>query len=228
MAKRTLPGLLKMIGFWPAGSNGWGDDMDKNLFRLSVLAQCTVESRTKAVASFEEGKVYIVPSNAENNANYIAAFNGDAWQFIEPVDGLLVTVLDEAVILRRKWGEWMVAFYDKTNAVGPVTFDTDGKVTGALLEGVTGTLGVAEKRASGFVDQLVSATVPEGNDAWSISLPVAMKPNAMAVANATARGGAAPVEAWVEPEFPGVVYLKVVGTLPAGTVVDVRVTGQLP
>ncbi|QGH45008.1 hypothetical protein [Bacteriophage Phobos] len=228
MAKRTLPGILKLIGFWPLGSNGWNDEMDANLFRLSVLAQCTVESRTKAVSGFEQGKVYIVPANAESNANYIAAHDGDQWRFIAPDDGLLVTVLDEAIVLRRKWGAWMDAFYDRSNAVGTVTLDSEGKPTGALFERVSGTLGRAEKRASGFCDQIVSATVPTGDAAWSVNLPVPLKTGVPAVAQATARGGMAPVEAWVEPDFPGSVYLKVVGTLPEGTVVDVRVTGELP
>lgn len=226
MAKRTLPGILKLIGFWPLGSAGWNTEMDANLFRMSVLTQCAVESRTKAVSGFEKSKVYIVPSNAAEHANYIAAHDGDAWQYIEPTDGLLVTVLDETLILRRKWGEWIVAFYDKTNAVGQVTLDSEGKPTGALLERIAGPVGRAEKRASGFVDQIVTAQVPEGTASWSVNLPVVMKAGLPAVASATARGGMAPVEAWVEPATPGVVYLKVVGTLPVGTDVDVRVTGE--
>ncbi|ASD51914.1 hypothetical protein JT318_gp29 [Pseudomonas phage PspYZU01] len=226
----TLPGLLKLVGFWPLGTNGWNTEMDKNLFKLSVLCQCTVASRSLAASGFEEDKVYIVPSNAASNANYIAAHNGTSWQYIEPQDGMLVTVLDEAIVLRRKWGEWNTAWYDRANSVGAVTFNSEGAPTGALMESVSGSLGVAEKRASGYCDQIVSATVPAdgGAAAWSVNLPVPLKVGAVAVAQATARGGAASVEAWVEPEYPGSVYLKVVGTLPVDTPVDVRVTGRLP
>lgn len=112
MTKRVLPGL-GLTAFWPYGSDNWNTDMDANLVLLAALANCAVASRVTLIASADQSKVYLVPSNAATNANKIAIYNNDVevpansgWIYITPKEGWRVFVIDEAAPLDFLYGAW--------------------------------------------------------------------------------------------------------------------------
>lgn len=94
MPQRTLPGI-GLTGFWDLGADGWKDENDVNLRKLSALVQARVISRTTALpASPADGDIYIVPAGAASNANEIAIRDAGAWVYIVPTEGFSAYVLD--------------------------------------------------------------------------------------------------------------------------------------
>lgn len=92
--ERTLPGI-GLTGFWTAKTAGWKVGMDDNMLRLSALVQTSVLSRTTALpASPADGAIYIVPSNAAQNANAIAVRDNAAWSYFTPMPGTRAFVRD--------------------------------------------------------------------------------------------------------------------------------------
>ena len=106
MAKRTLPGL-GLTGFWPAGTNDWGDENDANLLLLSSITQCSVTSRSSALpGSPTQGMRYIVPDTDPTNPNKIAVRDDGAWVYITPSTGWLVWITDVADYFKYNGAGW--------------------------------------------------------------------------------------------------------------------------
>lgn len=91
--ERNLPGL-GLFGFWAEGSNGWKDQNDNNLLRLSALTQARVISATTALPAGAQGQRYIVPAGAGADAGKIAVRDAGAWVYFDPLPGFMVFVED--------------------------------------------------------------------------------------------------------------------------------------
>lgn len=98
--ERALPGL-GLRAYWTPGSNGWADEHDPDIRKVSVLLQCAVISRvTSLPGSPTDGDMYIVPVG-DANANDIAARDNGAWVYFTPQEGFIVW--DKAADEFVKW-----------------------------------------------------------------------------------------------------------------------------
>jgi len=104
MAERNLPGL-GLRGYWPAGTDGWGDENDVNLRMLSALVECAPISRvTTLPGSPTNGDIYIVPTGGD--ANKIAIRDEGAWVYIVPTEGFIAWVKDENALVGYTGSAW--------------------------------------------------------------------------------------------------------------------------
>lgn len=94
MVQRTLPGL-GLTGFWALGYDGWKDENDVNLRKLSALTVPIVKSRvTTLPGSPTDGDIYIVPHAAGSHPDEIAIRDDGAWVYLMPGEGWKAYVLD--------------------------------------------------------------------------------------------------------------------------------------
>lgn len=85
MAPRTLPGL-GLEAFFNLGEDGWNDEMDNNLLKLSVLGMLCVNSRVASVpGSPTNGDMHILTSAP--NQYKIAVRDNGAWTYLTPAEG---------------------------------------------------------------------------------------------------------------------------------------------
>ena len=95
MPDRQVVGGLGLRGGWSPGEDGWGDEMNANLIKISVLCgfKCKARLTTALPTNGTTGDVYIVSNTAGNTVrNSIAAWVGvsgaQRWQYFTPIDGL--------------------------------------------------------------------------------------------------------------------------------------------
>lgn len=89
MASKTLPNI-GLKGGYGLGDDGWGDEQNANLLKLSVLVQGGIIGRVAAVPvnpAPAEGDAYVL--TAEPNANAVAVFTSGAWSYFTPIEGWL-------------------------------------------------------------------------------------------------------------------------------------------
>lgn len=87
MAARTLPNL-GLQAFFDLGEDGWKDEMDSNLLKLSVLVQGAALDKVASLPGAPaNGDVYILDETAASNANAVAIRDADAWVYVTPVEG---------------------------------------------------------------------------------------------------------------------------------------------
>lgn len=91
--ERVIAGALGLSGFAPALDPDWNVWMDANLRKLSVLTYLKVISQTTSLPAGSEGDVYIVP-DGDANEKQIAVYDGGAWNYITPVQGMQAYVTD--------------------------------------------------------------------------------------------------------------------------------------
>ena len=102
MAAHALPGI-GLTGGRAAGEDGWADEMNANLLRLSVLTQLSVLSRVAAVpASPADGDIYIVTAD-----NRVAVRDSGAWSYYVPVEGWTAWVRDSDVRVTFNGTAWV-------------------------------------------------------------------------------------------------------------------------
>lgn len=90
MPARTLPNL-GLQGFFDLGEDGWKDEMDLNLLKLSVLTQGGVIDKVSSLpGSPSNGDVYILDETATADANAVAIRDDGAWVFVSPLEGWFV------------------------------------------------------------------------------------------------------------------------------------------
>jgi hypothetical protein len=99
MAARDLPNL-GLRAFYDLGQDGWKDDQDLGLLKLSVLVQPVVLSIEAAEpATPALGDVHLLDEAHATHANEIIVWDGEtgeeAWVYITPHEGWKVFVLDE-------------------------------------------------------------------------------------------------------------------------------------
>jgi len=88
MVARAFPGL-GLKGGYAEGEDGWGDDQNANLIRLSALCQGGVLGRIAAVpAAPAQGDVYIL--TAAPNTQSVALYDNAAWVYLAPAEGWLL------------------------------------------------------------------------------------------------------------------------------------------
>ena len=105
--ERALPGL-GLTGFWTAGTDGWGGQMDTNLLKLSVLANGSVLSKVTALPGAPtNGDIYIVPSGAGSNPNKVAVRDNGAWVYLVPNEGWRFWLCDTNVTTIWDGGAWV-------------------------------------------------------------------------------------------------------------------------
>lgn len=88
MADRVMAGSLGLKGDWLLGEDGWKDDMDVNLLKLSTLAMPIAKDHVAATpGSPTEGDVYIFTAAHPTQANKIAVYDEAAWHYFTPAIG---------------------------------------------------------------------------------------------------------------------------------------------
>lgn len=90
MPARSLPNL-GLQGFFDLGEDGWKDEMDLNLLKLSVLTQGGAISKVSATpGSPANGDVHIFDETHPTNANAVAIRDAGAWVYVNPAEGWLI------------------------------------------------------------------------------------------------------------------------------------------
>lgn len=112
----TLPGM-NLQGGWSPGESGWGPAMNDNLFKLSVMVQARVLSRSTALpGSPGPTDIYIVPPGSAES-DMIAAWDDEAqdWVYYPPTAGTEVFVADESLYIYWEGSTW------RTRPIGDTT-----------------------------------------------------------------------------------------------------------
>lgn len=132
MAERTLPGL-GLKGYWPEGTDHWGDDNDINLRLLSAVVQCSVLDVVAAEpGSPADDDMYLLSGTA--NVNKIAIHDNGAWVYLTPVAGWLIYDQDSAAYLSfsgSAWAPWTGGGGGSSLPIGGTTAQVLAKASGA-------------------------------------------------------------------------------------------------
>ena len=106
MAARTLPNL-GLKAFYDLGEDGWKDDQDLGLLKLSVLVQPVVLALVAAEpGSPAAGDVVVLDETHATHPNEIAIYDDGDWVYVEPVEGWKVYNLDAGKDYRYDGTEW--------------------------------------------------------------------------------------------------------------------------
>lgn len=94
MAAHAFPGI-GLVGGRSPGEDGWGDEMNGNLLKVSSLLHLTAISMTSVLpASPSDGVLYIVRGDDGANPNKIAVRDEGVWTYISPLVGMRARILD--------------------------------------------------------------------------------------------------------------------------------------
>lgn len=121
MAKHTLPGL-GLTGAFSDSEDGWGDDMNANLLKMSSIGGGTVKGRVAAVPDAPAaGDIYILTTD-----DTVAVYD-TAWTYYVPVEGWLFFDRDANVFVNYDGTDWVVL---ETGGAGEGLADapSDGKL----------------------------------------------------------------------------------------------------
>lgn len=93
MPARTFPNI-GLKGGYDEHEDGWADDQNVNLLKLSVLSQCVVLSKVSATpGSPAPGAVYLFSETHPTQPNVIAIWEGpvgeESWTYAMPLEGWL-------------------------------------------------------------------------------------------------------------------------------------------
>lgn len=137
MAARTLPGVGLKAGY-ATGEDGWGDDVNLDLLKASVLLQAGVKSRLAAVPGAPaDGDIHIL--TAAPNAQKIAVRDNGAWVYLTPLEGWWVYDQGTNEYLTFDGAAWSVF-----EAGGGGSGVPDGGTTGQVLTKISDADGDAD------------------------------------------------------------------------------------
>lgn len=106
MPARPLPNLL-LQAFFDLGEDGWEDEMDLNLLKLSVLVQATVSEKVaEEPADPAAGTIIVLDETNATHPNAIAVFDDGAWVYFTPTEGWLIYNRDTGSYLTYDSTEW--------------------------------------------------------------------------------------------------------------------------
>lgn len=90
MPSRPLPNLL-LQAFFDLGEDGWKDEMDLNMLKLSVLTQAGVSGKFAAEPGAPAaGTVIVLDETHATHPNAVAVYDDAAWVYFTPSEGWLV------------------------------------------------------------------------------------------------------------------------------------------
>lgn len=120
---RVLPGI-GLTAFWPYGFDGYNNDLDADLRKLSALVMPAVLSRVAALPGAPtDGQIYLLTATAD--ANKIAVRDNGAWVLYAPNEGWQVYVCDEDAPYIYDGAAWTGAI----NLKGPLTVTAQPAMT---------------------------------------------------------------------------------------------------
>lgn len=90
MPSRPLPNLA-LRAFYALGEDGWKDEQDLNLLKVSVLAQGGFADKVAATPGVPAaGDVYVFSETHPTNPNAVAVFDDAVWKYFTPQEGWLL------------------------------------------------------------------------------------------------------------------------------------------
>ncbi len=113
MTQFTAPGLGLTSGF-TTGEDGWGDEYNADMVKLSVVVHCAVLDRvTDLPGAPTNGDRYLLTgtddSNSVGETNQIAAYSTAlGWTYYTPSQGWSVWVVDEQARYEYRSGGWTI------------------------------------------------------------------------------------------------------------------------
>lgn len=129
-APRILPGL-GLTGFWPAGTNGWGNANDVNLRLLSALVQPVATDIVAALPTrVTTDLIYILSTD-----NTINVYDDGAWIKITPHVGWSMFVVNKTANYRFGGSSWTADSMGRTSQskVRMATFATTAPAVSEVL-----------------------------------------------------------------------------------------------
>lgn len=138
MAARTLPNL-GLKAFYTLGEDGWKDDQDLGLLKLSVLVQPVVLSILAAEPGAPTlGDVHLLDETHATHPNEIIVWDGEtgeeAWVYIEPQEGWKVYDLDSGLDHQFDGTEWIELIAGSGIADAPSDGSTYARKDGAWVD----------------------------------------------------------------------------------------------
>lgn len=124
MASRTLPGL-GLRAFYNVGEDGWGDNMNEDLRKLSILVMPVVFSTvTEMPDSPTDGDRHLLLAEGSNSEaeDSIILFDVDTWVVIQPSEGWEVYNIGDSTKYRYVGGSW-IALEGGAVTAGDVSYD---------------------------------------------------------------------------------------------------------
>lgn len=108
MPARPLPNLL-LQAFFDLGEDGWNDEFDLNMLKLSVLVQSGVSSKVAVEpAGPAAGLIILLDETNAAHPNALAVFDAGAWVYVTPNKGWLTYDQSEDVYLTFDGTVWSV------------------------------------------------------------------------------------------------------------------------
>jgi hypothetical protein len=102
----TLPNL-GLVGRWANGEDGWGDDLNDALDKLSIWVQTKILSRVNTLpANPTNGDLHIFTGTGPEQNQLAARING-AWEYFAPQEGYRVYDLQTEEYLSFIGGQWV-------------------------------------------------------------------------------------------------------------------------
>ncbi len=90
MPARPLPNLL-LQAFFDLGEDGWKDEMDLNLLKLSVLTQAGTSGKFAAEPGAPAaGTIIVLDETHATHPNAVAVYDDGAWVYFTPTEGWLI------------------------------------------------------------------------------------------------------------------------------------------
>ncbi len=107
MPSRPLPNLL-LQAFFDLGEDGWKDDMDLNLLKLSVLTQAGAsEMVSEEPADPAAGTIIVLDETHATHPNAIAVFDDGEWVYFTPTEGWMIYNRDTSTYLSYNATAWV-------------------------------------------------------------------------------------------------------------------------
>lgn len=108
MAGRILAGSLALTGDWALGENGWKDENDVNLLKLSVLVQGRALELVDATPGAPtEGDVYLFSDVHPTQAGKIGVYDEAAWAYLTPQIGWRMWDADAGFLREYEGTTWI-------------------------------------------------------------------------------------------------------------------------
>lgn len=113
MTVRTLPNL-GLRAFYELGEDGWKDDQDLGLLKLSVLVQARALDKVAAEPGAPTlGDVIVLDETNVTNPNAIAVWDGEtgseAWVYMDPLEGWMIYIESLTEYQQFDGAEWVSA-----------------------------------------------------------------------------------------------------------------------
>lgn len=152
MPERTLAGSLGLTGDWDLGQDGWKDQNDLNLLKLSVTVQGrALELVSATPGAPTEGDVYLFDDTHPTQPGKIGVYDEATWKYITPSEGWRMWDVDSDFMREFNGTTWIEV---TSGGGGSIAIEDEGSPVDAAVTTInfTGSGVTATQTAPGEVE----------------------------------------------------------------------------